>query len=39
MTKPGSTRTPAPGVMNLILVDPSFVNITIYLVCLINAWV
>ena len=34
-----STRTPAPGVMKFtILVDPSLVIITTYLVCLINAW-
>ena len=34
-----STRTPAPGVMKFtILLHPSFVIITIYLVSLINAW-
>ena len=33
-----STRTAAQGVMKfIILVDPSLVNITLYLVCLINA--
>ena len=33
-----SIRTPAPGIMKLtILVDPSLVIITTYLVCLINA--
>ena len=34
-----STRTPAPEVMKLIiLVEPSFVIITLYLVCFIYAW-
>ena len=34
-----STGKPTPGVMKFkILVDPSLVIITTYLVCLINAW-
>ena len=34
-----STRTPTPGVMKFtILVDPSVVIITTYMVCLIYAW-
>ena len=34
-----STRAPAPGVMKLtILVEPSLVIITAYLVCLIYVW-
>ena len=32
-------HAPAPGVMQLaILVDPSLIIITTYLICLINAW-
>ena len=32
-------RTPALGVMKFtILLDPSFVIITLYLICLIDAW-
>ena len=39
MTTPQHIKTPAPGVMKFtILVDPSLVIITKYLVCLINAW-